>query len=420
MLLPVIAFAVTTLVILVVYGGVAAFFSWTRPEDGIYQMLAVMAMALLVAPLLTLSESAVALSARSRSDRLASVRLLGASSRTVRRLPMIEATLLACVGALIGVAVWLAVAPLVGLIQFRGAPLGAAVMLAPVQVAIVVLAVTAVALGRSVTGLRRVLITPLGVRTRQDAEHVRKWIVVIGLGALVVLAQIVPAAGGTGSAWGVIAVICIPFTLAMGVLRLTGPAIVGFVARRQLRQAQDAAQLVAARTVLESPQAAWHRVAGVAMASFVAVVGGVGFALIEMAGPGGDEAVLAADVRTGVFVVLAISFVMVACSVGVDEAGSVLDRKDLVLGLDRSGTPRAVMERARARAVVVPLLIASLGSAAVAGVMLFPLVGIVTIVQPLTLLTVAATLVTGVLLVRGALWATRPVVRSVIRSVDRH
>ena len=68
-LLPVIAFAVSSLLLLVVAGGAQAFFSWRDGDAFIYQGLAVIALALLVVPLVGLGGSAARLSARRRDDR---------------------------------------------------------------------------------------------------------------------------------------------------------------------------------------------------------------------------------------------------------------------------------------------------------------------------------------------------------------
>ncbi|MFP3513607.1 hypothetical protein SB775_29360, partial [Peribacillus sp. SIMBA_075] len=56
--LPVVAFAVVTALLLIVAGGAQAFFSWTDDLAGLYQALAVIALSLLVVPLVALGGSA--------------------------------------------------------------------------------------------------------------------------------------------------------------------------------------------------------------------------------------------------------------------------------------------------------------------------------------------------------------------------
>ncbi len=73
-------------------------------DDGFgqYNILAVAMVAVLVVPAGTLGTSAAQLSARRREDRLAVLRLLGASSTWVRGFAVIEASLLAAAGAIAG------------------------------------------------------------------------------------------------------------------------------------------------------------------------------------------------------------------------------------------------------------------------------------------------------------------------------
>ena len=66
--------------------------------------------------------------------------------------------------------VYLAIVPLLGLIEFRGEPLGASGVLLPWPVLVAVpFGIAALAALSAVLGLRQVVISPLGVRTRQEA-----------------------------------------------------------------------------------------------------------------------------------------------------------------------------------------------------------------------------------------------------------
>ncbi|EED6225895.1 permease, partial [Salmonella enterica subsp. enterica serovar Haifa] len=98
---------------------------------------------------------------------------------------------------------------------------------------------------------------------------------------------------------------------------------------------------------------------------------------------------LAADIRTGLIITLIGSFLMVAASVGVNQASDVLDQSELHRSLHHLGMPMETVDRARRRAIMSPLLITALGSAVCAAIMVFPLVGIALIVAPLSLLTIA-------------------------------
>lgn len=174
--LPVTAFGIVTALLLTVIGGAQTFWTWTDDDGILYQALAVIALVLLVVPLVSLGGAAARLSARRRDDRLATLRLLGATPATVSALAVIESSVLALVGAVAGVAVYLAIVPLLGLIEFRGEPLGASGVLLPWWVLVAVpFGIAALAALSAVLGLRQVVISPLGVRTRQEAPRMH-WV----------------------------------------------------------------------------------------------------------------------------------------------------------------------------------------------------------------------------------------------------
>ncbi|MFJ3395177.1 FtsX-like permease family protein [Leifsonia aquatica] len=413
--LPVVAFAIVTTLLLIVAGGAQAFFSWTDDFAPVYQGLAVIALALLVVPLIALGGSAARLSARRRDDRLAGLRLLGATPGTVTALTVIESTMLAVAGALVGVVLSLALAPLVGLIPFRGEPLGMSILLGPGWIALVVLGVGALAALSAVIGLRRVVLSPLGVRTRQDAPRTH-WVRVVV--AVVVIGVVYGAMSALGSFGGVaiiLGVLGAGFGGAVAVLNLVGPWVLRMLASRQARRAQTPRRLLAARTILESPKAAWRQVSGVAMTSFMAVFAGVGIALLGAVGDTDPQsAQLVADIRTGVLITVIASFLMVACSAGVNQAAAILDRRDLYVSLDRLGMPVSEMNAARGRAVLSPLRITTVGSALVAGVVVFPLAGLSLILAPASVAVIVGCLAAGIGLVWLALLATRPVLTRVL------
>lgn len=413
--LPVVAFAVVTALLLVVAGGAQAFFSWTDELAPFYQALAVIALALLVVPLVALGGSAARLSARRRDDRLAGLRLLGATPGTVAALTVIESTTLALAGALAGVVLYLAVVPLVGLIPFRGAALGMSALLAPGWIALAAVGVGALAALSAVIGLRRVVLSPLGVRTRQDAPRTHWLRAVVAVAVVGVVYAAMSALGGLGAVAVIIAVLGAGFGGTIAVLNLVGPWVLRLLATGQARRARTARRLLAARTVLESPKAAWRQVSGVAMTSFMAVFAGVGVALLGAVGDADPQSTqLVADIRTGVLVTVIASFLMVACSAGVNQAAAILDRRDLYVSLDRLGMPVSEMNAARGRAVLSPLRITTVGSALVAGVVVFPLAGLSLILAPASIAVIVGCLAAGIGLVWLALLATRPVLRRVL------
>ncbi|AJT42985.1 permease [Psychromicrobium lacuslunae] len=423
LVLPVVAFALTTTLLLVVLAGTLSFFRWQDEYSGLYQTLAAIAVALLVVPLLALGGSAARLSARRRDDKLSTLRLLGATPATVNAMTVLESSVLALGGAVIGVLGYLLLTPLVGLIHFRGEALGAsALWLSPLLIVAVVLAVVLLAIVSAAIGLRRVNISPLGVRTRQNPPKVAVLRIIIGavflLGVYLAMSNI----GAFGSVAAIALVMLLGFGGVIAMLNLMGPAILGMLAQRQWRRAQTPVKLLASRQILESPKAAWRQVSGVAMTSFMAVFCGVGLSIVgdaESSGASGQDAFLISDTRTGVIITLVISFIMVACSIGVNQASQILDRAEILVSLDRLGAPRQVIEAARSRAVMSPLRIVSLGSALIAAVLVFPLTALSVFMNPVTILLVLACLFGGILLVWLSLKATAPVMSKTLSSAER-
>lgn len=409
--LPATAFAMVTALVLTVVGGAQKFWSWTDPDAGLYQALAAIALVLLIVPLATLGGAAARLSARRRDERLSTLRLLGVSPAGVTGATVLESTIVAAVGSLVGVLGYLALVPLVGLIPFRGEILGAAaILLPPISILAVGAGVVLLAGISAVVGLRQVVISPLGVRMRTAVPRVH-WVRAVLAGLVIagafVFVQVFP---GTAGLVMTIAVLAGMFAVALAVLNLVGPWALKVHAQRGLRRAEHPSRLLSARLVLESPKAAWRQVSGIAMASFMAVFAGTGVALMNTmsATESTENLTLAVDIRTGLIITLVASFLMVAVSIGVNQASSILDQRELHRSLHFLGVPVETVDAARTRAIMSPLLFTAVGSALCAAVLVFPLVGIAVVVAPLSLVTIAAVVALGIALVWLGVRVTRP------------
>lgn len=424
--LPAVAFAVVTALTLIVVGGTIMLFN---PPPGMqsHGIFAVFALTLLAVPLLTLGGAAARLSARRRDDRLATLRLLGASTAVVTMLAVAEATFVAIVGILGGAILYAALLPLVGLLPFYGGPVGATAMwvgfpiLASTSAGIAVLAAAS-----SFAGLAAVRVTPLGVRKRDKAPRVKWFALAGGVIALLIALGLISMAQGLVAALGIVGIalaLFVPFAVGMLALNLAGGPLVGLMGRQMAKRAKTPARLIAGRRLAEAPGVAWRSVSGIAMIAFVAVIGGSGLALLDMVG--GSEGVSAedltvmADLRTGVFLTLFIAFLMLACTVGVSQAAAILDERKLLIALDRAGMPRDVFEKAQRAQVWAPLLLAALGGAGAAVALVLPIVGASLLVAPLAMLTMALCFALGFGAVWLALLGTRPVVTSVLSSPHR-
>jgi hypothetical protein len=417
--LPVIAFAVVTLCTTVATGGVFAFFTIDGPNAASYRVLAVLALLLLVIPLASLGGAAARLAARRRDLRLSSLRLLGASAALVSALTVVESTAVALAGAVVGAVASLAALPAFGLLRFAGRMLGAAIW-PPFWVFFSVIGAVAVLSAVSaVVGLRGVVLTPLGVRTRVVIARVRWVRAVVGVGVVVLAFAALSGLtviGGLGGIVVVYAVVLGCFAAVLAVLGTVGPLVLRAFGRRWLARAKRPAQLIAARSVLDDAKAAWRQVGALSSVSFVAVLAGVGVALTTSSSQSAVARLLGADIRTGEVLTLAMSFAMVACAVGVNQAAAILDRRALYVSLHRVGMPRAVMDAARRRAVMGPLLVVTIGSAVTAGIVTFPLTGYAMLLQPIAVAIIAGCIASGIGLIWAALAATRPVLDRVISA----
>ncbi|RKW70188.1 permease [Galactobacter caseinivorans] len=401
------AYALVTALLLITLGGGWAFMQWQGEEAPMYQMLATLALILLVVPLAYLGAAAARLSARAQDRRLSTLRLVGATGPQVGGVTVLGAASEALVGVLGGAVLAAAATPLVGLIHFRGEALGAQLWLPWWLQALVMLAVVVLAGVSAMGGLRRVLVTPLGVRTRQVAK-VPSWLrVVVALGLVVGGSSAMTMNGAVGEAFGTAGMVVMVLGVLLGglvALNAIGPWVLRVWGNGRVRRASTPQALLAARTVLDDPAATWRQVSGAAMAGFVAVVGGVGAAMMSQVSPEATpaEALMAADVLTGVVVTLVIAFVGVVCTTLVAQAATVLDREELTGALETMGVPAAFSTQARVGALMRPLIIVLLLAIVSSAALLFPLVGMAMIMQPLTVAIVAGVCAGGVLAVRGA------------------
>ncbi|MGO1183232.1 MAG: permease [Micrococcaceae bacterium] len=414
--LPVVAFGIVTALGLSVAGGVRFFFTIPGILSVTYQSLALLAAVLLVVPMAQLASAAARLLARRRDERLSSLRLLGASSALLRLLAVAEASALAVVGALLGTVGYLVLMPVAGLLRFAGGPIGVSGMWlgVPLLLTVVVL-IVGVGVAASLGGLRQIEITPLGVRTRQRPARVH-WVRIVVAAVLLIAAQLLANALGAGSLMIAVVMMLAAMAVPMVALHFIGPWLIALVTRWKLRRATTAEALVAARSVLESPQQAWAQIGGVALTTYIGVVGGAGMSLANLASSDQmrpEELYLTADLRTGVLLTMVIAFLLAGCSVAITQTAQVLDRASLYQGLRRIGMSAEQLEGIRRRAIVGPLWIVLIFTLIVAVVTALPVLGLAVVFSPLSTAVVAGCLVVGIVLIRLGVHASTPTLRAV-------
>lgn len=201
-ILPVLAFAASSALFLTVAGGVQALSTWLEHANvdheminlmgiqKLYMGLAWVAALVLIVPLFTLGASAARLSARRRDERLASLRLIGASTTLIVGLSVADALVYSLVGFVIGLLLYLVLIFPFGALHFMNVPLGAENMLLPVSVIFYCfLGCMVLAALSSLFGLAKVSISPLGVRTRAKAGSAGY--IALGIGVVLVIAVMI-------------------------------------------------------------------------------------------------------------------------------------------------------------------------------------------------------------------------------------
>ena len=401
--LALIAFAAATGALLTVVGGYGAFRA--RDEAEVYQVLALVATAILVVPVVTLGGAAARLAVARRDQRLSALRLAGATNSQVASMALADAVVQALAGALLGCLLYLLALPGVAMVNFQGRSfrwvelwVGVPTML------VVVLGVTGLAVVSAGASLTRIVVSPLGVASRvtpKGLSWLRAAVVVVALAVWLAVAQQLDLAdiGGT------VVMLAVCFWL----MNLVGPFVLGLAGRVAAHLAKDVPRLVAARRLVDDPKSAWRTVSGVAMATFVAGVLSVAPGLSKVSGGLGVDH-LSTDILTGAIVTLVIAAILAAVSSGVTQAGRVLDLRREYRTLHLSGAEVGTLRRVQLREAWLPLRFAVSVAAGVAMIIVLPFSGFIGVAVLPGLLLFAGGAVGSLALVMGAVRLTQQLV----------
>lgn len=307
------------------------------------------------------------------------------------------------------------------MIPFQGEGLGYTQMVLPwwaLLAAVGVLVVVSAA--SAVVGLRRLVVSPLGVRTR-SLERRFPWVRliagVVGMGVAYALVNLLQASQGLA-----MVVVCLLLALvtALIVVDLLGVLFVRLVAHWGGQRAKTADRLIAARLVSDAPKQYWRQVSGLAMTSFIAVVAGTGVSMLvridDMDGMSGPETFLAGDMRTGILLTLGIALLFITGSAVVNQTAQVHDRADTYRELHAAGMDESTVAAMTVRATMMPVVWVSALSAGLGLLLVLPLAGFALVMSPVTFLVMLSTVAIGILVLRGGLQLTRPTVRRVTLS----
>lgn len=424
-----IAFFACSTLFLTVAGGAWAFND--RPDVSgyaevadLYRMLAILATVFLIVPAISLGVASAKLSARRQDERLSTLSLLGARPGTVRLLAVAEPFIPAATGIIAGIVGYFLLAYPLSFLVFTGEPLGYSALMMPAWLlAAVVIGLLFVCLISALLGLRRITISPLGVRTRSMARKfpvariISVVVLVVGMiGALVFsLNRDQPRMTYTIAS-------IITIGIALLLINVIGVLVMRIHGWLSHRIARTPTSMIAASMIADAPAQYWRRVAGLAMITFIAVVGGAGTAMMR-ANQGDltaeDKAIMgpfqymADDIFTGLTLTLAIAFVFIVISATINQAADILDRASTYRELHSAGMTQKMMHRVTVNAVMSPIVLVTLVSLVLGGMLAGLMASVSDLGDPLTIGVVAAVLVGGVAMVWLGLQFTRPLVRSV-------
>ncbi|SDS12582.1 FtsX-like permease family protein [Agrococcus carbonis] len=403
------AFAFATAALLAVLGGVNAFrlrLVEGRVEESLGSfvlMLAFVAAALLLPAVWTLAQAAVRLAIARRDDRLAALRLAGATRGQVTAMAVLDAVAQALVGVLVGAALALAVTPGIARIEFQGLPFTVAELLPPAWVwGAAAGAVVLIALVAALASLQRVHVTPLGVAQRVSPKRLSLWriagfVAVVAAYVVVVVLDLVPVELTFSIA--LISIVLLSYSLI-------GPLVIQGVAWLVAKGARSPAALLAARRVVDDPRGAFNIVGAMA----IAVMAG-GFASLAPAMAGAGDP-MSDDMATGAVLTIAIAGVLGAVLAGIAQSAKVLDQRREHQAMHRMGVDLPVMQGAIVRQVLLPLLIGVGGAAGMALLLILPTF-MLWVQSPASIVTWMLMAVGAVVVTLGATACALPLVRRV-------
>ena len=311
-----------------------------------YFVLAMIATALLVPAMTSLSASAAVLGARGREQRLSALRLLGLSSVDVTRMSLIDSTIQSVIGTLLGGLAYLLTAPLWGALEFQSESV---TLVLPWWLALAVAAANVViALFATWWGLRQVRISPLGV-ARRGGKPQPTWVrVAIFAGILVVAFFGFPMLNPGREITGYVIMAAIIGSVIFG-YNLIGPWLLKLFSRLYFLIPGPTA-LMAGRRIMADPRSTWRRIGGLGVLALIA--GYLGSMPFEMNSSISETMANFAeksrwDFTKGVVIALAVALVLTATSILISQASSVFERADLTVALHRLGTPASFHAKAQ-------------------------------------------------------------------------
>lgn len=238
-----------------------------RSDAETYRILAQMAAVLLVVPTVLLIGAASRLTAAQRSQRLAALRLAGATPGTVIALTALEIAGAAAVGVLAGIGAYLVVLPLAAHIPLGGGRFSVAdLQLSPMALVAAAVIVPAVAVVTAVIALRGVVGGPLQATRRARPRRPRAVRLLVVPASWVAFVFAAMSMRDGGASLGVL----IGLGAVIVTLAVIGPWLTWLIGAVLGAAARGPSTLIAARRITDDPKAAYRTVSGMVLAGLIA------------------------------------------------------------------------------------------------------------------------------------------------------
>ncbi|MEJ5920199.1 FtsX-like permease family protein [Corynebacterium sp. H78] len=368
--LAVLAVTVSTWAIMIVAGGTWMFVErWRDPipeleplkSQGVlefYVFLALVACVFVIPTTMSLIAQSAVLGASGREQRLATLRLLGLSNGAVTRMTMVETAGQALLGIALGTILSVATAPFWALLTFQDVRISTWEVLLPWWgYPVVWFIVMLLALVASVIGLKRVLVTPLGVSKRDIPKALKWWrviafAVIVGAGVMYVNTFDPSAELASSEIFGFVFLALVLFVMVSSV-NIIAPFMLQVLAWVS-RIVPGKTAFVATRRVATNGKEAWRRVSAM---TFLGVLLGY-ITLMPMDGDEqfGDLAIQR-DLVPGVAITFIVGFIIMLMSTLLNQASTVYEQAPLTRALDFIGTPFAFHRSVAIQQIFVPMLV---------------------------------------------------------------
>jgi hypothetical protein len=234
-------------------------------------LILVLAVVGALVPVAVFVATATRLAATRREQRLAALRLIGATPAQVARLAVVEALLYTGIGAPAGILVFALTRPLVAQIPLDGGTWWPETIAPPLAQALALMVlVQVVGALAALAGMRRLSLSPLGVQRHVTPPRPSALRLVPSFAGVVTLLVSLNIFRNSSGEVGPLAVVGASFAAIIIGIAFAGPWLTALVGRVLGRIARGPSALLAGRRLADDPRGSFGSIAGVIMAVFVA------------------------------------------------------------------------------------------------------------------------------------------------------